>query len=163
MRSLKRTPSWVRPFAELGTLLYLRILLLPFWPFTQFAKTEIIECFPVYFSSERKFKLMLRLGRIKLGAVWDAHWMHDYRTGSDGQSLFVMTPTGPWFMDDRTSNCTRPDDHEHRCWVRTGSAAKGTLHVTKNGDTCESGAGCIRCDGYHARLVNGRLVRIVFF
>lgn len=163
MKSLGRTPFWVRPFAEFGTLAYRKLLLLPFWPFTRFAQSEIIECFPVYFKDERKCKLMLRLGLVKPGAVWDAHWLHDCRTGEDGQSLFVLTPIGPWFIDDIASNCTKPHDHDHRCWVRTGSVEEGTLHVAKNGNTCEAGAGSIRHGGYHARLVRNNLIRIVFF
>lgn len=166
----KRTPPCIRPFADYGTLLYRRILLLPFWPFTQFAKTELVECFPMQFKNEKDFLKKLRRGKINVGAVWDAHWYEDCRKGPDGKSLVVMTPQGVWYIDESSFTCTRPHDDEHRCWVRHGSVEEGNLQVDKQGDTCESGAGSIRIVDrknkkslYHARLMRNSLIRIIFF
>ncbi len=166
----KRTPSIIRPFADIGTLLYRWILLLPFWPFTRFAKSEIVECFPMYFESKEDFLNQWKSEKVQVGAVWDAHWYKESRKGSDGKSLVVLTPEGPWYIDGRSSNCTRKDDNEHRCWVRHGSPEAGNLQVDKLGNTCESGAGSIRMVDrknqkslYHARLMKNNLIRIVFF
>lgn len=92
------------------------------------------------------------------GACYDATWYHDYRTGADGRSLVVILPTGDiWLIDSRASNCDKPDDHEHRCWVRHGRPEDGTLHVDKNGSTCGAGAGSISVPGYHGFLHDGHL------
>lgn len=166
----KRTYPIVRPFADVGTLLYRWILLLPFWPFTRFARSEIVECFPVGFESENDFRNQLNTGKIKVGAVWDAHWCSDCRKGPDGKSLVVLTPKGLWYVDGRSFTCTRKSDDEHRCWVRHGSTEEGNLQVDKLGNTCESGAGSIRIVDrknqkslYHARLMKNTLIRIPFF
>lgn len=161
--NVSQTYPVFRPFAELGTLLYLKLLLLPIWPFTKIAKNEVIPCKAIHFKNELSFKLKLRRKAIPVGAVWDAHWRKDLRTGPDGKRLFVQTPKGIWFIDGRASNCTRKNDHTHRCWVRHGSAEEGTLRVDKFGDTCRAGAGSIRIGDYHARLVKNYLVRISFF
>jgi hypothetical protein len=79
-------------------------------------------------------------------------------TNCDGKHLFVITPGGWWNIDGRCSNCDKKDDRLHRCWVRHGDPAAGTLHVDKNGLTCGAGAGSIQADGYHGFLHNGRLV-----
>lgn len=90
-----------------------------------------------------------------VGACWDATW--DRRKGPDGRSLWVKTPGGEWMIDGRASNCTMPDDKEHRCWVRHGRPEDGTLHVDKNGHTCAAGAGSIIAGSYHGFLHNGHL------
>lgn len=55
------------------------------------------------------------------------------------------------------SNCTMPDDKNHKCWVRHGRPEDGTLHVDKNGHTCAAGAGSIVAGNYHGFLHNGHL------
>ena len=86
------------------------------------------------------------------GAMWDATW---YPTkGLDGLALMVICPGGGfWFIDGRASNCTKPDDNEHRCWVRHGEPPNIT--VDKEGNTCNAGAGSIGVQGYHGFLRNG--------
>ncbi len=166
----KRAYPIVRPFADIGTLLYRRILLLPFRPFTTFAKSEIVQCFPMRFRNKEDFLSEWSKGNIKVGAVWDAHWDKRVRKGPDGKSLVVLTPGGVWYIDERASNCTKPHDSQHYCWIRHGSAEEGNLQVDKKGHTCEAGAGSIRIISrkkgrhlYHARLMRNNLIRIVFF
>lgn len=99
-------------------------------------------------------------GKSKLppGACYDSPHYHDWRTGPDGRSLSVVLPNGDhWFIDNRASNCTKPEDKIHRCWIRHGRPEDGTLHVDKAGDTCTAGAGSIAVDGYHGFLHNGYL------
>lgn len=81
--------------------------------------------------------------------------------GSDGLSIVCVIPhekreTTWWHIDSRASNCTMPDDKEHRCWVRHGTL-RGTIHVDKNGNTCAAGAGSIMVPGFHGFLHNGIL------
>ena len=90
------------------------------------------------------------------GAMYFADWYQ--RKGPDGHHLIVITPGGPWHVDGRASNCTRPTDYVHYCWVRHGEPPNIT--VDKNGDTC--GCGCSIGQGpgfrdYHGFLRNGRL------
>ena len=94
---------------------------------------------------------------LPVGACYDAGWRSKYRSGSDGRSLYVMTPGGLWGIDERARNCTMPEDHVHRCWVRHGRPEDGTLHVDKNGPTCQAGAGSIQCNQYHGFLHEGKL------
>lgn len=80
-------------------------------------------------------------------------------TGPDGRQLWVVLPNGHvWCIDGRASNCTMPDDDEHRCWVRHGSPEDGTLTVDKAGHTCKAGAGSILAGNYHGFLEDGALV-----
>jgi hypothetical protein len=92
------------------------------------------------------------------GAMWDAEWIKKYKTdslGPDGRYLIVKTPGGDWAVDSRASNCTRPDDNEHRCWCRHGTVPD--IHVDKDGNTCAAGAGSIMCGDYHGFLRHGYL------
>jgi hypothetical protein len=96
-----------------------------------------------------------------VGAMWYADWMTrgdrqgwSYR-GPDGRCLVVRTPGGDWMVEQRASNCTMPDDNEHRCWVRHG--APPVVTVNKAGHTCAAGAGSIQCGSYHGFLTNGEL------
>lgn len=80
-----------------------------------------------------------------------------------GPQLSVICPNGvPWIIDSRASNCTMPDDLEHRCWIRHGEPP--TITVDKNGLTCAAGAGSIMAHGwnggfdYHGFLTNGEFV-----
>lgn len=74
---------------------------------------------------------------------------------ADGAQLNVMTPGGPWNIDSRASNCTMPFDYEHRCWVRRGEPPN--VHVDKDGNTCQAGAGSIGMTNYHGFLHDGAL------
>ena len=77
-----------------------------------------------------------------------------YHDNCEGRHLFAVTPNGKqWDIDGRASNCTRPNDRVHRCWVRTGEPPN--VDVGKGGDTCAAGAGSIAVDGYHGFLRNG--------
>lgn len=91
-----------------------------------------------------------------VGAMWfeniDGYY---YRPGPDGKSLSVRTPGGDWRIDSRASNCTMPDENDHRCWVRHGIPPMIT--VDKIGNTCKAGAGSIQMGQYHGFLINGSL------
>lgn len=92
------------------------------------------------------------------GAMWDAVWLHDvFPKGPDGRVLTVKLPTGhQWLVEGRASNCTKPGDTAHRCWVRHGDVPNVT--VDKNGLTCDAGAGSIAVSGWHGFLRDGFLV-----
>lgn len=88
------------------------------------------------------------------GAMWDAWWYGKWSAGPDGKHLIVKCPDGhEWFIDGPASNCTKKDDHVHRCWVRHGEPPM--LTVDKNGVTCGAGAGSILTPKYHGFLRNG--------
>jgi len=91
------------------------------------------------------------------GALWRSTWLEHqpHWCGPDGQSWHCKTPGGDWHIDGRASNCTMPDDWEHRCWVRHGVAPDFT--VDKEGRTCAAGAGSIMAGSYHGFLRNGHL------
>jgi hypothetical protein len=101
-----------------------------------------------------------------VGACWNAAWLADLDSpwyhGPDGRCLYVRTPGGDWCPDHRASNCTLPDDSDHKCWVRHGRPEDGTLHVDKEGVTCAAGAGSIgHEDQWHGFLHHGQLVRML--
>jgi hypothetical protein len=86
------------------------------------------------------------------GAMWDA-WWYPWK-GPDGRSLVVKCPNGhEWCIDSRATNCTLPDDTEHRCWVRHGEPP--AITVDKQGLTCAAGAGSILAGDYHGHLRDG--------
>lgn len=88
------------------------------------------------------------------GAMFDAYWSPSIWKGLDGKSLCVICPGGyQWGIDRKASNCTMPEDHAHRCWVRHGEPP--LITVDKNGLTCEAGGGSIQTPNYHGFLVNG--------
>ncbi|GAC1521610.1 MAG: hypothetical protein NVS3B1_06000 [Marmoricola sp.] len=92
------------------------------------------------------------------GACWDAHWMGDWAKGPDGICLMVRLPNGhDWMVDAEASNCTRPGDRSHRCWVRSGDPRTGSVTVGKDGETCSAGAGSIAAGDYHGFLTGGVL------
>ncbi len=96
-----------------------------------------------------------------VGAVWDCDWLHDVPgfTGPDGRALCVKCPGGQdWLIDSQASNCTKPGDRTHKCWVRHGKPEDGTLHVDKNGPTCSAGAGSIQTANWHGFLHHGHFV-----
>jgi hypothetical protein len=71
--------------------------------------------------------------------------------------LMCMTPSNrEWNIDGRASNCTMPNERTHRCWVRHGTPPN--IHVDKNGNTCQAGAGSIVSGNWHGFLHNGQLV-----
>lgn len=85
--------------------------------------------------------------------------------GPDGLSLVCVVPQYAekrenytyWYLDGRASNCTKPDDMEHRCWVRHGKFGE-SMHVDKNGNTCQAGAGSIMVQGFHGFLHHDYLI-----
>lgn len=100
---------------------------------------------------------------LPLGAICDWSEAEGYRAqraGVDGRYLVCKVPNGTdgrfWHMDDRATNCGRPDDDVHRCWVRHG--APPNLTVDKQGDTCVAGAGSIVTETWHGFLRDGYLV-----
>lgn len=92
------------------------------------------------------------------GASWDAWWMPFGERGADGIHLMVRCPNGrDWHVDGQASNCTRPGDKTHKCWVRHGDPRAANLTVDKNGETCAAGAGSIQAGDYHGFLQAGVL------
>lgn len=92
-----------------------------------------------------------------VGAMWYADWMSiDRWKGPDGRTLMCKTPGGEWMVDGVASNCTLPDDTEHRCWVRHGVPPMVTVGK-EGGRTCAAGAGSIATGSYHGFLRNGFL------
>lgn len=102
-------------------------------------------------------------GQLPIGALVALDY-EAYQKGSDGLAVTCKLPDGrTWYIDMRASNCTKPNDNVHRCWVRHGTVA-GALHVDKNGNTCAAGAGSIDTTaggtkpGWHGYLHNHQLV-----
>lgn len=119
-------------------------------------------------------------GRPEPGDVYYQDYLNEdwYWSNHKGPHLFCMLPNGiDWNIDSRAGNCDMPciickvpynkhnsSDHKykeaepnHRCWVRTGNADNGTLHVDKTGYTCSAGAGSIQAGDYHGFLHHGHL------
>jgi hypothetical protein len=112
-------------------------------------------------------------GELPIGALYSIERAPDAPpngwppTGADGLSIACVCigNSGPdsrhhWYIDYRASNCTRPDDKDHRCWVRKGTFGK-KLTVGKDGNTCSAGAGSFFMDDmkWHGFLRNGVLVQ----
>lgn len=96
------------------------------------------------------------LGAAPPGAMWDAGWMGEPWRGPDGIVLCVVLPNGgQWLVDGRASNCTKPTDNDHACWVRHGDPRTAPVTVDKNGLTCDAGAGSIQSGDYHGFLRGG--------
>lgn len=106
---------------------------------------------------------------LPFGACYDANpglgGGRRYPSGDDGCAIVCVVPRttpadpakkGHWFIDGRASNCTLPNDAEHRCWVRHGTVGEA-LHVDKNGKTCAAGAGSIQYAAWHGFLHHGVL------
>ncbi len=94
------------------------------------------------------------------GAMWNAWWLPDTPAwrGPDGMSLMVRLPDGhDWLVDAEASNCTRPGDRTHKCWIRHGDPRTEPVTVDKAGETCAAGAGSIASAGYHGFLQAGVL------
>ena len=117
---------------------------------------DLIRCFFLEPTEEKKgTKFLFRrtdtgelmtLSEAPPGAMWYADWYiregsNVYR-GPDGHCLVVRTPPDhDWLVDGRCSNCTLPNDWEHKCWCRHGQVPNIT--VNKVGKTCRAGAGSI--------------------
>lgn len=90
------------------------------------------------------------------GAMWYADWYPEEWRGPDGHSLVVKVPKDhDWLVDGVASNCTKPGDKSHRCWIRHGVLPNIT--VDKNGNTCSAGGGSILTPDWHGFLRNGVL------
>jgi hypothetical protein len=90
---------------------------------------------------------------VRTGESGDGCYWHD---NCDGRHLQVILPNGnEWDIDGRASNCTKPDDKSHRCWVREGEPPNIT--AGKQGNTCSAGGGSIKSGDYHGFLRNGVL------
>lgn len=125
---------------------------------------------PIYRRADTGEELTLR--EAPPGALWNAWWriregwtIDGFGPGPDGMIVYCKTPGGDWCIDSRASNCDRPTDNEHRCWVRhgdprdpQGKVTGQPLHVDKSGNTCQAGAGSILCGNYHGFLHHGALV-----
>lgn len=101
------------------------------------------------------------------GATWYSDWMlcknSNRWRGPDGHSLTVRVP-GPgnghdWCPDGTCSNCTMPDDTEHRCWCRSGNPPDANVTVNKDGRTCGAGGGSILTPHWHGFLRDGILIK----
>jgi len=99
------------------------------------------------------------------GAMWFLTWYmnedtgrYSYTNSTTEPPLCVRTPGGDWVIDSHASNCTMPDDWNHRCWPRRGTAP--TITVDKNfGNTCGAGGGSIVSGNYHGFLRDGYLIK----
>ena len=112
----------------------------------------------------------LPVGALYLGDpneyVWSERLRNSFRdtsislerlcVGLDGLNVVCVTPGGHWSIDNRASNCTMPEDNEHRCWCRHGTFGE-PLHVDKNGFTCQAGAGSIIIGDFHGFLHNNQI------
>lgn len=111
--------------------------------------------------------------RLPVGALYVAKrlpnaWPNDFPpVGTDGLAVVcvMIGRHGPesrshWYIEHRASNCTMPNDDEHRCWVRHGTFGE-KVTVGKNGKTCGAGAGSVYMDNmqWHGFLQNGVLVQ----
>jgi hypothetical protein len=94
------------------------------------------------------------LREAKPGAMWNADWYPKAWQGEDGMCLVCICPNGcHWIIDGRATNCTKPEDNNHKCWCRHGAVPNIT--VDKECVTCEAGAGSIQAGDYHGFLQNG--------
>ncbi|MDQ4119906.1 MAG: hypothetical protein M3209_00380 [Acidobacteriota bacterium] len=93
------------------------------------------------------------------GAIYYASWMDRIYKPQLEHCIIVILPNGnPWMIDSQANNCTIPEDHnqrQHHCWIIEGKLP--TINVSKNGKTCQAGAGSILSGSYHGFLRNGYL------
>ncbi|MEP7336864.1 MAG: hypothetical protein ABI977_03905 [Acidobacteriota bacterium] len=138
----------------------------PRWPARCSCGYEFTEKDEFQFFNERVYRRAdtseeMTLRGVTPGAMWYGDWMltegsNLYR-GPDGHSLMVKLPNGnEWHIDGMASNCTMPDDSDHKCWVRHGDVPNIT--VDKEGRSCAAGAGSIQSGNYHGFLRNGEFV-----
>ena len=91
------------------------------------------------------------------GAMRENEWFAGKRAfcGPDGISISVKCPDGKeWMIDGPCNNCTMPNDHVHKCWVRHGNPPYLTVNK-QGGYTCNAGGGSIDTGTYHGFLVEG--------
>lgn len=94
--------------------------------------------------------------RATLRRYWGDACPNSYGKGGRGLHNAKLALNGHhWDIDSRASNCTKPSDTTHRCWVRTGTPPNVT--AGKSGNTCSAGAGSILVPGWHGFLTNGEL------
>lgn len=111
---------------------------------------------PVYVDAATGVEYTLRASSRRPGMMWDAFWMGSHYHGPDGRCLVVVCPSGnEWMIDGPASNCTTPQDREHRCWTRTGAPPRITVGK-EFGKTCAAGGGSIQAGNYHGFLREGR-------
>ena len=98
----------------------------------------------------------------KSGDMWWVDWNDKSGCYCDwdnceGKYLVVVLPNGvTWNSHGRASNCTKTDDHTHRCWILHGEPPNIT--VDKDGETCAAGAGSIVVGNWHGYIRNGAFV-----
>lgn len=101
-------------------------------------------------------------GKLEPGCLYWAHWYPEnmYWDNHKGHMLFAVLPGGGhWNIDSRASNCAKPDDRNHRCWIRHGEPPN--IHVDCLGPWCGAGGGSIAYGHpgeksyYHGFLQNG--------
>lgn len=96
------------------------------------------------------------------GACFYADWLTSYfeqvwDNWHGGAPLQIQMPNNDsWMPESRASNCTLPEDRQHRCWCLHGEFPN--LTADKNGLTCNAGAGSIATTNWHGFLRNGELV-----
>jgi hypothetical protein len=92
-----------------------------------------------------------------VGSAYNASWMtREPCDPLDERYLIIKTPGGEWHTFAKATNCTMPSE-KHFCWIKHGSALDGTLHIDKNGYTCNAGAGSIIIGDYHGFCHQGHL------
>jgi hypothetical protein len=88
------------------------------------------------------------------GAMYYAWWFKNNPRYAPTGPLYAVCPGGhPWNIDGRATNCGKPDDDVHRCWIRHGEPPNIT--VDKQGNTCQAGGGSIQAGDYHGFLRDG--------
>ena len=101
-------------------------------------------------------------GTLHEGDLFWADWYPEnmYWDNHKGPMLMAMLPNGgQWNIDSRASNCAKPNDRTHRCWIRHGEPPN--IHVDTNGNWCGAGGGSIGYGTpgeptyYHGFLHNG--------
>ncbi len=97
------------------------------------------------------------------GAIYNSWWNPPMWSGKDGLSLTARCPDGhDWPIDGKASNCTMPEDQNHRCWIRHNSNGAITVDKGPSGDnadsTCAAGGGSIQTKNWHGFLRNGEFV-----
>jgi len=132
------------------------------WPKTcacghRFAAGDVRQVFSLLLYRRTDTRELITLDDAPPGAMWDAWWMGRFWKGHDGRSLQVVCPDGRhWAIDGPAKNCTLPNDHEHRCWLRTGTPPRITVSKSGPGRTCAAGGGSIDTGTYHGFLQDGR-------
>jgi len=109
-------------------------------------------------------------GFLEAGRLYHPTWFleddHSHHIRNPDGSLHLHAVLGcgcTWDIDAQASNCTRPGDLSHKCWVRHGDPTdpqgEVKFHVDKQGETCAAGAGSIICGcrAYHGFLHHGQL------